>query len=40
MAEVKKSWHKPELRTLEAGAAETTNTGVPNDGNTKGQVKS
>ena len=40
MAEVKKSWHKPELRTLEAGAAETTNAGANNDGATKGQNKS
>ena len=40
MAEVKKSWLKPELRTLHAGAAETTNAGPSNDGATKGPVKS
>jgi hypothetical protein len=40
MADVKKAWRKPELRTLEAGAAETTNTGVPADGAAKGPNKS
>ena len=37
MADVsKKAWRKPEVRVLEAGAAESNNKGTHSDGGTKG----